>query len=339
VKKESEFQRTGIPLQDTLANNFSALTTGNYIKIPKNFDDLIITSIFLFFIFVLPLKFRTRIFLFLSVIPFWIAIVVFSYLISNTYLDVSRSIVILVLFQYFGLPLVFLWKYKNEESSKLYQLNEARINALIAVSEQVAHDLRSPLSTINLMLTKAHFSNEEIGNLVKNSLVRIDNIIEEILAAAKFTKQPKMLQKIDLFEVINQIIKERELSQIQVKFENDVAPNTKVIADKLALTRALINIVENAIAAFDINSDSRKVKFHGFQNQTTYILSIIDNGPGIPQEILALLGEKKVTSKKGTLGTGIGFLLSKKMIADMGGDLKISSSTEKGTTISITLNK
>jgi signal transduction histidine kinase len=189
------------------------------------------------------------------------------------------------------------------------------------------------------MLTKAHFSNEEIGNLVKNSLVRIDNIIEEILAAAKFTKQPKMLQKIDLFEVINQIIKERELSQIQVKFENDVAPNTKVIADKLALTRALINIVENAIAAFDINSDSRKVKFHGFQNQTTYILSIIDNGPGIPQEILALLGEKKVTSKKGTLGTGIGFLLSKKMIADMGGDLKISSSTEKGTTISITLNK
>jgi signal transduction histidine kinase len=338
VRKKLAYQKNWIPLQDTLANNLSLLTTGNYIKLIQNFDDLMITTAFLALILLIPINFYSLVFIFLSAIPLLYFASVIIYFFWDFYVDVSRSIILLAVTQYFGLPLLFLDKYKQEQSNKYHELNEARINALISISEQVAHDLRSPLSTVNLLISKAQFENEGNRGLIKNAIERIDVIIDEILSAGKITKNPLSICKIELLDFVTSIIREKSIHSPKIQFEINIDPKVCVMADKLALSRVLNNIIDNSLSAFNERiTTNPKISIEGAVARNYYEIYVADNGPGISEEIVTLLGEKRVSSKTRKNGFGIGFLLSKKLVIEMGGTLRIKETSSSGTTVLISL--
>ncbi|TGV28071.1 histidine kinase, partial [Mesorhizobium sp. M00.F.Ca.ET.186.01.1.1] len=67
------------------------------------------------------------------------------------------------------------------------------------------------------------------------------------------------------------------------------------------------------------------------------LVRVTDQGHGIPEELLPRLGELFYSTKE--TGTGLGLLVSSKIIRDHGGTLEITSKLGKGTTVMITLPK
>ncbi|PKD18324.1 hypothetical protein APR41_04005 [Salegentibacter salinarum] len=109
--------------------------------------------------------------------------------------------------------------------------------------------------------------------------------------------------------------------------------NLKVEADAYLLEQVLINLVLNAMEACE-NTPNPKVKVYAvkkFDGQV--IISVTDNGPGIPEEIKDQIFIPFFTTKKE--GSGIGLSLSKQIMTLHGGKIQVNSMENKGTLISL----
>jgi signal transduction histidine kinase len=73
------------------------------------------------------------------------------------------------------------------------------------------------------------------------------------------------------------------------------------------------------------------------KSENSVIIDIEDNGPGIPEEMRDKILQPFFTTKKGTDGTGLGLSITNDIVKAHGGELKINSIPEKGTTFSIIL--
>ncbi len=109
--------------------------------------------------------------------------------------------------------------------------------------------------------------------------------------------------------------------------------NLKVEADAYLLEQVLINLVLNAMEACE-NTPNPKVKVFAvkkFDGQV--VISVTDNGPGIPEEIKDQIFIPFFTTKKE--GSGIGLSLSKQIMTLHGGKIQVNSMENKGTLISL----
>lgn len=268
--------------------------------------------------------------------------VVTCYVFTDFYLDFSRSIVLLFFLQYLGIPILMFSMFKEQETKKLQEINDARIDALLTVSEKVAHDIRSPLSAINLVISKAAFPDAEYKEIFDGAVKRIDETATKILTQyrTKTGRENEQVEKVDLPDIINEIVKEKKVLNTKVDFE--IVTNSEsglALAIKLDMERIISNILDNSIFALK-NIIEPKI-FVGIEDSNDMIsLSITDNGTGIPEQVVKLLGNERITTKADTgQGNGIGLLHAKRVIERFNGRFEISSQENVGTTIKISLPK
>jgi len=97
--------------------------------------------------------------------------------------------------------------------------------------------------------------------------------------------------------------------------------------DKEQITQVLINLVKNAVEA--ISSQEGRIEINSVLNENNINLSIKDNGEGIPPEVISEIFIPFFTTKQE--GSGIGLSLSRQIMRNHGGELRISSEINKGT--------
>ena len=104
--------------------------------------------------------------------------------------------------------------------------------------------------------------------------------------------------------------------------------------DKVYLSRIITNLVANARQAV---SDEREsiINVDTEQHQKRVIITVEDNGIGIPEELLSRIFEPNFTSK--TSGTGLGLTMVRKMVEDYKGEINVKSELGKGTKFTIYL--
>lgn len=329
-------------VSDSLANYINLHVTGDYMKLLQDFNDLAVLFALLALLILLKADIKTKIYLFVSFIP---AIVVFSailYVTTDFYINFSRSITLLFFIQYLAIPFVMLTIFKDQEAKKLQEINDARIDALLTVSEKVAHDIRSPLSAINLVMTRANFDDPEFKEIFDGAVKRIDETATKILTQyrTKTGRENEQLEKVDLSAIINEIVKEKKVLNTKIDFETVTTSEAgSALATKLDMERIISNILDNSIFALK-NIIEPKI-FVGLEDSNDMVnLSITDNGTGIPEQIVKLLGNERVTTKADTnQGNGIGLLHAKRVIERLNGKFEISSQENVGTTIKISLPK
>jgi signal transduction histidine kinase len=109
-------------------------------------------------------------------------------------------------------------------------------------------------------------------------------------------------------------------------------PSSNILADKEELRRAFINIISNAIEAMN---EKGVISISSQIDDRRIGITIQDNGPGIPEEILNRLFKVNFSTK--TEGMGLGLAIVKKTIDNLGGTIEFSSIIGKGTTVKIHL--
>ena len=180
-------------------------------------------------------------------------------------------------------------------------------------------------------------------SMVKNNIHRISDLVKDLLAYSKERRpqyeatDPNILAEevCTLFE-----IKANEKSiTIERQFDPNLGKMVKVFLDQRGIHTCLSNLVSNAIDACEMaqKKESLKIVVRTLEDsEGGVIFEILDNGAGMNDET-----KRKVFSSfystKGNRGTGLGLLVTSKIVAEHGGEIYFESAEGVGTTFTIRL--
>ena len=121
-----------------------------------------------------------------------------------------------------------------------------------------------------------------------------------------------------------------------VELQSDVCDDScTLLGDALQINRAIQNVVINAVQACAENKGSVKITC---TEKDFYVdLRVEDNGAGMTKEQMAKIFDPYFTTKQGKSGTGLGLYITKKVIDDHNGSIKVDSTPNVGTTFVIRL--
>lgn len=220
------------------------------------------------------------------------------------------------------LPFLHLEYRKNELINR---------NNYFSLSRKIVHDIRSPLSTLNLISSKIERS--DIRELQLAVIDQINRIADKLL---NDTKVETFLSYQQIFKQIENELEVKKTSLgVDIKFFiHKKFSNLHTSAPKF-LYSTLNNLIRNSIEASDGNAATVKICADILDNWV--VIKISDNGVGIPEQVLLKLGKEEVTFGKDLNGNGIGFFNAYKDIVSINGKMTIISELGLGTEITILL--
>ena len=213
------------------------------------------------------------------------------------------------------------------------ELRAGATKAVCDLAAGVAHEIGNPLNAIsmNLQLLKRDPTDRESLDVCLAQVKRLDGIIREFLSALRARKpvlvpgSPADPLKNCLAALKQQFV-ERAI-RVRVDMPATLPP---VALDRDLVEQVFFNLVKNALEAMkdgaslaiELSSDDRDVS-----------VVFRDTGLGMTHEQLAHLFEPYRTTKE--KGTGLGLMVSKRIIADHGGSIAVESEVGRGTTFTI----
>lgn len=209
-----------------------------------------------------------------------------------------------------------------------------QLNVVGEVAASIGHEIRNPLTTIRGFLKwlsdKKEVANyQEYFNLMIEELDRANGIITEFLSVAR--KDGSEYRRMDLNEIIRAITTLIEVDALsankQVSLKLNEVPKLKL--DEKGIRQIILNLARNGLEAMQAGG---VLTISTLTEGNSVILSIKDQGKGIPPELVNQLGTPFVTSKKG--GTGLGLPVCYKIAARHDAGINFNTSAE-GTTFFI----
>lgn len=201
----------------------------------------------------------------------------------------------------------------------------------------VAHEIRNPLTTLRGFLQlqqQTQKVNPEHIDLMLSELDRINLIVSEFLILAK--PQAVRFQDKDLQVIMNDVISlldsQAHLYGIQFRLLYTREP-TIVHCEENQLKQVFINVLKNAVEAMP---DGGYVTIEiSRPNLEQIAVRIMDKGKGIPKDLMPYVGEPFITNKEA--GTGLGLMVSQRIIQGHQGTFELESEEGQGTTVTILL--
>ncbi|HMQ09834.1 MAG TPA: sensor histidine kinase [Oligoflexia bacterium] len=218
---------------------------------------------------------------------------------------------------------------------------------------QVAHDIRSPLTALNVVSKDLSGLPEGSRVLLRSSVQRIQDIANNLVSEGEgyvqdSDKQIKQrnLEPALLLPIIEEIISEKrhQLSgkeNLEIILESEQSYGLFANIDQHILKRIISNLINNSVEAFE---SSGKVVVKILENCVTdkILISVKDNGKGIPKNLLPKLGAKGTSfgkDKHEESGSGLGIYHAKSNIELWEGIFSIESKEGEGTEVKMYLPK
>ena len=146
---------------------------------------------------------------------------------------------------------------------------------------------------------------------------------------------------IDLVAIVEDslVLLEKELQKYRIHVEKELSGVPVIQGSAGALQRLLLNLITNARQAIKENGTIRIIVKHESKTDSV-VLTVRDNGSGIPKEVLPKIFDRFFTTKSGPDasgkgGTGLGLTACKQIIDDHRGRIRVESTVGKGTAFSI----
>jgi PAS domain S-box-containing protein len=215
-----------------------------------------------------------------------------------------------------------------------------KLSVIGQLAAGVAHEIRNPLTTIKgfVQLQKSKIVIKESQlDLILSELDRINFIVSEFLVLAK--PQAVQYQQADIRDILLHVGKllesQASLDNVEIDMHLDSAQDPNIRCDLNQLKQVFINVMKNAMEAMP---GGGKIKIELDSSSPSFVLiHIIDEGCGLSEEELSQVGEPFYTNKEN--GTGLGLMVTRRIINNHKGTLSIQSKLGEGTCITIRLPK
>ena len=233
---------------------------------------------------------------------------------------------------------------KKLKQEALDRAIKARDNFFMIAS----HELRTPLTCLELQLQvmeydlKENFTTDKFENGLKKQrehLSRITRIIDNILDESRISRGeiPMAFEEFDLSEMVCRIVNEFKIAAEASGTSVSVETEQSIIGswDQFRLEQVLLNLLSNALRY----GEKKPIHIQLRKSENRAQLSVKDSGRGIKTEDHNRIFERfeRATADSDTNGLGLGLYISKNVIKAHGGEIKLSSEPEKGSTFTIFL--
>jgi signal transduction histidine kinase len=233
----------------------------------------------------------------------------------------------------------------EKKSEELERLNQVKDKFFSIIS----HDLRSPINALSGLLDlldKGAVTAQELPIHIKELKARFNHtrsLLNNLLDWTLLQMDKLNLQKarIDLKNIVDENI--QLLGTIpgkEIKLTNEVLPGTIGFADSNTINLVIRNLITNAIK---FTNDKGEVRIAAIPQGNQWLVSVKDNGVGMPTDVLRILFDKTAPyTTRGTAnekGTGLGLILCKEFVEKNGGKIWVESAEGYGSTFYFTLPK
>lgn len=218
-----------------------------------------------------------------------------------------------------------------------------RLAELGALTGGLAHEIKNPLSTVqlNLQLLQEDLDPKDpayarlVNRLttVRSETSRLRDILDDFLRYAgrmEVEKQPTDLNNL-LEELVDFFAPQAQSHRVQLRLQKVDHPVAAPVDAKL-IKQAVLNLMINAVQAMTAGGELiLKLSL----DLDEVCIDVIDTGPGIAPEALAKIFDAYYTTKRG--GTGLGLALARRIADEHGGRLSVTSEVGKGSAFTIAL--
>ena len=199
----------------------------------------------------------------------------------------------------------------------------------------IVHEIRNPLTSLKgfVQLMKAGIeAKNEYYNIMIEEIEKMEAMTTELLYISKPPKDNKIP------EYINQMIEdvivllEPQAKQKNIKLCWKRGKDAKVYCNRSQIKQVLINLIKNAIEAIE---EEGTVEVETTMLANWILIDIVDDGPGVPKNLIKRLGEPFFTTKEN--GTGLGLMVTKQLLEQHGSTLAIFHNETGGSTFRISM--
>jgi signal transduction histidine kinase len=217
-----------------------------------------------------------------------------------------------------------------------------RLEAWADMARQVAHDIKNPLTPIQLSAEHARRVNLDRGRPLSPAL---DECVNAILSQVRLLRQiaaefssfasspTARIEPVPLPELVDEVVEPYRIGlagRVAIEVHSE-AGLPSVLADRTLLGRALTNIIENALHAMpgggSLHIDCRQAG--------GVILEVADTGVGMDQDALRKIFQPYFSTKAS--GTGLGLTIAKRNVELSGGSIAVTSTRGAGTSVTLSL--
>jgi len=245
--------------------------------------------------------------------------------------------------------LYVLWLLKRAQVVEAEAHVADRLAYLGTLASGLAHEIRNPLSAMNLNLqmieediNHGETDINELGTLLKGTkqeIKRLDRLAVNFLFYAKPLGLEK--QNIPVSEILDDVVllvsQECERAGITL-FRQDGMGQLMIKADRDLLKQAILNLMVNAQDAVSSKpAGERNITLGAFQEGDQIVIRVRDSGPGIGSEEARNLFKLFYSSKRG--GTGLGLPIAQRIVESHGGKIEWKNHNLGGAEFSIWLSQ
>jgi len=209
-----------------------------------------------------------------------------------------------------------------------------KMSSLGRVAAGIAHEIRNPLSGINIYLSTLQkiYDRADSFDKVKGILGQLQSAsgkIESVIRRVMDFSKPGEPRFVPI--CINQPIKEAiQLSSVTlrksgIKFEKELSEDLlQCKADPHLIEEVILNLITNAAEAMKGVEVDKKIEITSSMGNKCILIKVSDSGPGIPSNLKGKIFDPFFTTKDSS--TGIGLSMSHRVITDHGGSLSVGQS-------------
>jgi signal transduction histidine kinase/CheY-like chemotaxis protein len=237
--------------------------------------------------------------------------------------------------------------YRDLTAQRVFQAKLLQTEKLATLGQMVtgiAHELSNPLTSIlgysqRLLVRKDIAGRTEEARQIYEEAERASTILRQLLLNAREARPER--KRVALNQVVQRAMDLQRFGSAseKIRIELDLDPTLPfVTGDSGQLQQVLMNLIGNARQAIVQAGRVGIIRLRTAKDgERRTILQVIDDGPGIPQAILARIFDPFFTTKPAGVGTGLGLAIVLSVVREHGGQVSVSSPPEGGSVFTVEL--
>ncbi|MGB6595788.1 MAG: ATP-binding protein [Candidatus Acidiferrum sp.] len=235
--------------------------------------------------------------------------------------------------------------YRDLTAQRVFQAKLLQTEKLAALGQMVtgiAHELSNPLTSIlgysqRLLVRKDLAGRAEEARQIYEEAERASTILRQLLLSARETRPER--KRVALNQVVLRAMELQRFGSAaeKIRIELDLDPTLPFVnGDSGQLQQVLMNLIGNARQAIVQEGKEGTIRLRTAKiGDRRVLLQVIDDGPGVPQTILARIFDPFFTTKPVGIGTGLGLSIVLSVVREHGGQVHVASPPEGGAVFSI----
>jgi signal transduction histidine kinase len=240
----------------------------------------------------------------------------------------------------YGVQVLMEKQRRADEEAREFSLRQEQLQATGRLAAEIAHQLKNPLGIINnaaFTLQRTVKEGKTITQqikIIREEVERSDRIITELMGYARLSEG--QVEKLDITEELDRAID--QVFPPGAKYDVNVTRNygaalPALLAQRGHLSEVFVNLLQNSREA--MNGHGKIDVSARYGDGYALVVTISDNGPGIPREKLPKIFEPYFTTKE--KGTGLGLAIVKHNTELYHGTVEVQSAPGKGATFIVSL--